>query len=132
MKNPRRSEKTGPSFNLALEHFRSRWHEESGVSTNLPELGVSKAVLDDTVDEAQSDGVVFHFGVVQVVQQECRTFFDDDCVISSVKWSGCLKRYLSFKLRGREQVAPHEHELKEYLLKLVGVSIDYLVFLESF
>jgi len=50
-----------------LEHLRLGWHEETGVSANLPELRVSEAVLDDTIDEAQCDGMVLHFGVVKII-----------------------------------------------------------------
>ena len=53
-----------------LEDFRSRGHEEPGVSTDLSELRVSETILDDAIDETQGDWMVFHFGVVQVVQQK--------------------------------------------------------------
>lgn len=70
MENPRRGEKAGPRLDLALEHLRLGWHEESGVPADLPELGVPEAVLDDAVDEAQRDWVVLHLGVVEIIEQE--------------------------------------------------------------
>lgn len=115
-----------------MEDLRPRWHKESGVSANLPELRVSEAVLDDTVDEAKSYGMVFHFGVVEIIQKEGRTFLDYDGIVSAIERRSGLERDLSFELRRREEVASHKHELEEDLLQLVGVGIDYLVFLESF
>jgi len=51
-----------------LKHLGLCWHEESWVSTDLSELGVSETVLDDTVDEAESYGVILHFGVVKIIE----------------------------------------------------------------
>jgi hypothetical protein len=53
-----------------LEHFGLGWHEESWVSTDLTELRVSEAVFDDAVNETQSNWMIFHFGVVKIIQQE--------------------------------------------------------------
>lgn len=81
-----------------LECFRSGWHEESGVSTDLPQLRVSETILDDAIDEAQGDWVVLHLGAIQFVEEECRTLLDDDGVIPSVKWSSGLESDLAFKI----------------------------------
>jgi hypothetical protein len=53
-----------------LEDLCLRGHEEPGVSTDLAELRVSETVLDDTVDEAERDRVVFHLGVVEIIEQK--------------------------------------------------------------
>jgi len=76
--------------------------------------------------------VVFHFGVVEVVEQEGRAFLDFDGVVPSVKGGSRLQRDLTVKLRRREQVAADENELQENLFELVCMSVDDLVFLESF
>ena len=76
--------------------------------------------------------MVFHFAVVEVIQQKGRAFLDDDGVIAPVKRGCGLERDLSVEVRRREQVAAHEHELEEDLFELVGVRVYYLVFLESF
>lgn len=70
MEDPGRCKESGPSFNLVLERLSLGWHEESGVSTDLAELGVSQGVLDDGVDEGKGNWVVLHFGVVKIVKQE--------------------------------------------------------------
>jgi hypothetical protein len=49
---------------LVLKHLGLSWHEEPRVSTDLSKLGVSKTVFDDTIDEAQSYGVILHLGVI--------------------------------------------------------------------
>jgi hypothetical protein len=115
-----------------LECLCLGWHEESGVFTNLAELRVSKTVLDDAVDETKSNWMVLHFGVVKIVEQESRYFFNHDCVVSAVKWRSCLQCDLMLDSRSRKEVASYEHELEEDLLELLGVGVDDLVLLESF
>lgn len=92
MENPRRGEKTRPCLNLVLEDLGLSGHEEPRVPTDLPELRVSEAVFDDTVNETQSNGVVLHFGVVEVIEQECRALFYNNGVVPAVKCGGSLKR----------------------------------------
>lgn len=70
MEDPGRGKESRPSFDLVLERLSLGWHEESRVSTDLAELGVSQAVLDDGVDEGKGNWVVLHFGVVKIVKQE--------------------------------------------------------------
>lgn len=70
MENPGRGKESRPSFDLVLERLSLGWHEESRVSTDLAELGVSQAVLDDGVDEGKGNWVVLHLGVVKIVKQE--------------------------------------------------------------
>lgn len=81
-----------------LECFRSGWHEEARVSTDLPQLGVSQTILDDAVDEAQGDWVVLHLGTIQFVEEECRTLLDHDRVIPTVKWRSGFESDLAFKI----------------------------------
>lgn len=83
---------------MALEYLRLRGHEESRVSSYLSELGVSEAIFDDTVYEAQCDRVIFHLGVVEVIKQECGAFFNYDGVVSPVKRSCCFKSDLVLNL----------------------------------
>jgi hypothetical protein len=90
LENPGRGEESRPSFDRVLECLCLGWHEESGVFTNLAELGVSQTVLDDAVDELKSNWMVLHFGVVKVVKQESRAFFNHDGVISTIEWRGGL------------------------------------------
>jgi len=115
-----------------LEHLCLSWHEESRVSTNLSELGVSKTVLDDAVDETERYRMVLHFGVVEIVKKESRAFFNHDGVVSSIERRGGLKRDLMLDGWCWEEVASYEHELEEDLLQLLRVSVDDFVFLESF
>ena len=70
MEDPGRGKESWPSFDLVLERLSLGWHEESWVSTDLAELGVSQGVLDDGVDEGKGNWVVLHFGVVKIVKQE--------------------------------------------------------------
>jgi len=70
LENPGRGEESRPCFDLVLECLCLGWHEESGVSTDLAELGVSKTVLDDAVDETKSNWMVLHFRVVKIIEQE--------------------------------------------------------------
>jgi len=51
-----------------LEHFRFARHEESGVSTDLPEMGVPEAVFDDAINKTQGNRMIFHFAVVKIVE----------------------------------------------------------------
>ena len=76
--------------------------------------------------------MVFHFGVVEVVKQEGRALLNFDGVVSAVKGCSGLERDLTVELRRGEEVAAYEHELQEDLFELVCMSIDDLVFLESF
>jgi hypothetical protein len=92
------------------------WHEESGVSTDLSELRVSEAVLDNAVDEAKSYWMIFHLGVVKIVEQESGAFLDHNGIVPSVERRGGLKRNLMLDGGGREEVASHEYELEENLL----------------
>lgn len=68
MKNPRRGKKARPGLDLVLEYLGLGGHEEPGVSTYLPKLGVTEAVFDYTIDETQGDGMIFHFGAVQIIE----------------------------------------------------------------
>lgn len=86
-------------------------HEESRVSPDLPELGVPEAIFDDTVDEAQSDRVVFHLRIIKIIQQESRAFLNDDGVISPIEGRSCFKSNLVFDFRGRKEIASHKDEL---------------------
>lgn len=88
MENPGRGKESRPSLDLVLERLSLGWHEESGVSADLAKLGVSKGVLDDAVDETKGNRVVLHFGVVKIVKQESRAFFNHDFVISAVERRG--------------------------------------------
>lgn len=85
---------------MILEGLGLGWHEESWVSADLSELGVTEGVLDDAVDEGQSNRVVFHLGRVKVVQQESGTFFNDDGVVSSIEGGLRFKSDLLVELRG--------------------------------
>lgn len=98
----------------------------------MSELRVSQGVLDDTVDEAQSNGVFLHLRVIQIVEQESGTLLDDDGVVASVEWSSRLDGDGHVEGRCGEQVAAHEDELHEDLLQLEGVGVDDFIFLESF
>ena len=76
--------------------------------------------------------MVFHFGVVEIVQKESGTFFDDNGVVPPVKGHGGFESDLAVEVRGREQIASNENELQEDLSQLVCMCVNYLVFLESF
>lgn len=96
---------------MVLERLRLRRHEEPRVPPDLPQLRVSQTVFDDGVDEAQGHRVVFHLGLVQVVEQERRALFNYNGVVSAVKWRLGLKGDLGVEVRGRKQVVPHEDVL---------------------
>ena len=81
LENPRRREETGPCLNLALEDLCLTRHEEARVPTNLSQRRIPQTILDHTVDEAQTDRIVLHLRVVQVVQEEGRDFLNDNSVI---------------------------------------------------
>lgn len=68
-----------------MENLSLSWHEESWVSTNLTELRVTEGVLNDTVDETQSNRMILHLGVVEIVEEESRAFLDDDGVVSTIE-----------------------------------------------
>lgn len=76
--------------------------------------------------------MIFHFGVVEVVEQECGTLLNDNGVVPAVKWRCGFKGDLAVELRRGEQVASYKDELEEDLFQLGRVRVDDLVFLESF
>jgi len=61
LEDPRRGEEPRPGLYLLLEHLGFGWHEEARVATDLPQVGVTEAVFNDAVDEAEGDRMVFHF-----------------------------------------------------------------------
>ena len=71
LKDPGRGEEAGPGGNLPLECLGLSWHEKSWISANLAQSRVPKTILDDAVNEAQSDWMILHFGVIKLFKLEC-------------------------------------------------------------
>lgn len=131
LEDPGRGEESWPGLDLVLESFGLRGHEESRVAAYLSEIGVSEGVLDYIIKENEGNRVVLHFGVVEVVQQEGRGLLDLDGEVAAIEGSGGLQSDDVVVVRGREEVAAHEHKLQENALELLGIGVDDLVLLES-
>lgn len=65
-------------MNCVIENFGLGGHEKAGVAADLAEFAVAHLGLDDAVDEAEGEGVLFHFHGVKVVESELRNALNPD------------------------------------------------------
>lgn len=55
-----------------------RRHEEAGVAADLAKLAVAHLGLNDTIDEAEGEGVLLHFHGVKVVESKLGNALNPD------------------------------------------------------
>jgi len=65
-------------LNCVIENFGLGGHEKAGVAANLTKFAVAHLGLDDAVDEAEGEGVLFHFHGVEVVESELGNALNPD------------------------------------------------------
>lgn len=65
-------------MNSVVENFGLRWHEKAWVASDLAKFAVAHLGLYDTVDKAESEGVLLHFHGVKVVESKLGNALNPD------------------------------------------------------
>ena len=75
----------------------------------MGELRISQATLDDAVNEAQGERMIFHLHRGKIIEEELRDSLDNDGVEPVEERLGGFDGSLTLDVIGREKIVANEH-----------------------